>query len=337
MAYLPETLESVLQQTCLDFEVLIINDGSSDHIINWADQIPDPRIKLISQANQGVSVARNTAIKQAQGEYVAFLDADDLWEPTKLEKQLHCFENEAAVGLVYTWAALIDRLGKPTGRIFASHVEGNVWEKIVVDDMISNGSSPMVRRSCFETVGVFDPNASHCADRDMWTRIAAHYLFKVIKEPLTLYRIHSNNMSRKRQEAIQDLCQVIEKTFESAPLELLYLRNHSYGRLHLFHAWNYLDEGNYKEARHFRQQALLHHPQLRFSENYLRLSLAIAMIHWFGPQSYQGIRSLTQVLKKFLLNIFQISSSRLINMNSTKIIKQSSNTNKISSSTQIPE
>ena len=303
LAYLPETLESVLQQTFTDFEVLIINDGSSDGIVQWASQIADSRIKLISQVNQGVSVARNTGIEQARGEYVAFLDADDLWEPTKLEKQVRCFENEPAVGLVYTWAALIDSLGKPTGRIFASNVEGNVWKQIVVDDMISNGSSPMIRRSCFETVGVFDPNTSNSADRDMWTRIAARYPFKVIKEPLTLYRIHSNSMSRKRQEAIQDLRRVIEKNFQSAPLDLLYLRNYSYGRLYLFQAWNCVDDGNCKEAMHFRRQALLHHPELHYSENYIRLSIAIAMIRWFGPQGYEGVRNLTRALHQRLLSI----------------------------------
>ena len=88
MNYLPQTLKSVLQQTFTDFEILIINDGSSDDIVEWSSQISDSRVKLISQINQGVSAARNTGIRNAQGEYIAFIDADDLWEPTKLEKQV---------------------------------------------------------------------------------------------------------------------------------------------------------------------------------------------------------------------------------------------------------
>lgn len=301
MTYLPETVESVLKQTFSDYEVLIINDGSSDHIVEWADQATDPRVRIISQQNQGVSAARNTGIAQAQGEYIAFLDADDLWEPTKLEKQVGCLEANPSVGLVYTWTALIDQFGQPTRRVWTSHIEGNVWEQIVVNDMISNGSSPMVRRRCFETAGVFDPNISSSEDRDMWTRIAVNYPFAVVKEVLTFYRRHPHNTTNQRQKMIQDLRQVIEKTFETAPLESLYLRNRSYGQMNLFQAWNSIDERNYQEARHFQQQALLHYPQLRYSENYIRLSFAIAMMRWFGPQGYDGMRNLTRTLRQRIL------------------------------------
>lgn len=303
MTYLPKTIESVLKQTFTDYEVLIVNDGSSDHIVEWASQITDLRVKLISQENQGVSAARNTGIAQAQGQYIAFLDADDLWEPTKLEKQLSCLEANPSVGLVYTWTALIDQFGQPTRRVWVSHVEGNVWEQIVVDDMISNGSSAMVRRRCFEAAGVFDPKISSSEDRDMWTRIAVHYPFAVVKEFLTLYRRHPHNTTNQRQKMIQDLRQVIEKSFESAPLELLYLRNRSYGVMNLFQAWNSVDEGNYQEAMHFQRQTLLHNPQLRYSENYIRLSLAIAMMRWFGPHAYDGVRSLTRTLRQRILGV----------------------------------
>jgi glycosyltransferase involved in cell wall biosynthesis len=302
MAYLPETVESVLRQTFTNFEVLIIDDGSSDQIVQWVSQISDPRVRLISQENQGLSGARNTGIAHAQGEYVAFLDADDLWEPTKLEKQVHCLENKPAVGLVYTWTVLVDEQGNPTGRVFISDAEGDVWQQIVWDDVMSNGSTAMVRRCCFETVGVFDLNLGPAADRDMWIRIASRYPFAVIKEPLVFYRQHPNSMSKNRKIMIQELRTVIEKSFQYAPLELLYLRNRSYGRMNLYQAWNSIDEKNYKEAIHFRRQAVLHHPQLRYSENYIRLSLAIAMMRWFGPQGYDGVRGLTRYLRQLIVS-----------------------------------
>jgi len=118
MTYLPETVESVLKQTFTNFEVLIINDGSSDHIMQWVTEISDSRVRLISQENQGLPGARNTGIAQAQGEYVAFLDANDWWEPTKLEKQVRCFEERPSVGLVYTWTALINASRQPNGRLY---------------------------------------------------------------------------------------------------------------------------------------------------------------------------------------------------------------------------
>jgi glycosyltransferase involved in cell wall biosynthesis len=302
MTYLPETLESVLRQTFTDFEVLIVDDGSSDNIVEWASGLVETRVRLISQANQGVSTARNTGIAHAQGEYVGFLDADDLWEPTKLEKQVRCLEDNPAVGLVYTWTALIDQSGSPMGKVWGSHIEGNVWEQIVINDMISNGSSPMVRHSCFETVGVFDPNISGVEDRDMWIRIAARYPFGVVKEPLTLYRRHPNNTSANRKKIIIELHKVFEKAFQSAPLELLYLRNQSYGWMNFFAAWAFIeDEKNHKEAMHYCQQAVLHYPQLRYTSIYIRLSLAIATIRWFGPQGYMRVRGLSRTLRRLML------------------------------------
>jgi glycosyltransferase involved in cell wall biosynthesis len=302
MNYLLKTLESVLRQTFTDFEVLIINDGSSDNIVEWASELANPRVKLISQPNQGVSVARNTGIAHTQGEYIAFLDADDLWEPTKLEKQVCCLEENPAVGLVYTWTALIDQSSNPMGKVWVSDLEGNVWQQIVVKDMISNGSSPMVRRSCFETVGVFDPKLSSAEDRDMWIRIAARYPFAVVKEPLTLYRRHPNNMTTNRQKIITQLHQVFEKAFESAPLELLYLRNQSYGWMNFFAAWAFIeDEKNYKKAMHYRQQAVLHYPQLRYTSIYIRLSLGIATMRWLGPQGYERVRGITRTVRQLIL------------------------------------
>ncbi len=302
MTYLSETLQSVIRQTFSDFEVLIVNDGSTDQIEQWVAGLSEPRVKLISQVNQGVSAARNTGITHAQGEYIAFLDADDLWEPTKLEKQVYSLEKNPAIGLVYTWTAFIDESAKPTGVFIISHAEGNVWEQIVVRDMISTGSSPMIRRDCFAKVGGFDPQISGGEDRELWSRIAACYPFAVIKECLTLYRRHPNNTTKNCQKMVQQLRQVIEKTFKSAPTESLYLREHSYGWMHIFAAWSaLLDEQNYQQAARYQKQALLHYPQLRFTKMYLRLSVAIFVVRWWGFSGYEGVRNLTRCLNQFFL------------------------------------
>ncbi|MBD2778480.1 glycosyltransferase family 2 protein [Iningainema tapete] len=304
MNYLPKTLESVLRQTFTDFEVLIIDDGSSDHIVEWAGELA-PRVKLLTQANQGVSVARNTGIAHAQGKYIAFLDADDLWESTKLEKQVRCLEDKPTVGLVYTWTAFINQLDQPIGTIIVSHAEGNVWKQIVVRDMISTGSSPMIRRECFDTVGVFDPQLSIGEDREMWSRIAAHYPFAVVKEPLTLYRRHPYNTTKNTKKIAQELRRVIEKTFASAPTELLYLRNQSYGWMNYFAAVSaLLEENNYHDAIHFRRHAVLHYPQLRYTLMYIRLSLSITVTRWFGSQVYEKARELSRTLRRLIFPLF---------------------------------
>jgi glycosyltransferase involved in cell wall biosynthesis len=303
MAYLPETLESVLGQTFSDFEVLVINDGSSDHIVEWSSQIEDARVKLISQDNKGLAGARNTGIAEAQGEYVAFLDADDSWEPTKLEKQVYSLESNPAVGLVYTWTAYVDQLGIPTKRVIAFSAEGKVWEQVITKDIICNGSSAMVRHSCLKHVGEFDSDMHPVEDWDMWIRLAEHYPFSVVKEPLVYYRQHPNSLSKNRPSMIQGFTQVIEKAFRSAPLESLHLRGQSYGWLNFYQAWNSVNLEDYEEAVYYQQQALLHYPRLRYSENFMRLSLAITMMRWFGPQSYRGIKKLTHLLRQRILGI----------------------------------
>jgi glycosyltransferase involved in cell wall biosynthesis len=305
MNFLPQTVESVLNQTFTNFELLIVNDGSKDNIKDWYENnIKDPRVKLISQENKGLSAARNLGIAVTKGEYIAFLDADDLWKPKKLEKQVRCFEKDPKVGLVYTWTAFIDEFDKPIGRIISSNIEGNAWEKMVVNDKISNGSSAMVRRICFDKVGLFDSNVNSTSDRDMWIRIAEHYSFAVVKEPLTLYRRHSQNMTNNYKLIMEDLHQVFEKTFKSAPIELQYLRSRCYAWMNIYIAWLFIDKKDYKQAIYFRRQALLHYPFILFSNYCLRLSLAILMMRFFGCKGYDKIRSFSRFIRRVYLNIY---------------------------------
>ncbi len=306
MKYLPQTVESVLQQTFIDFEVLIIDDGSSDSIRQWVNEVTDLRVKLISQENQGVSVARNTGIAAAQGEYVAFLDADDLWEQTKLEKQVRCLEDNPTVGLVHTWMAIVDWEGKPTGRVMSSNAEGNVWKQLVERNTVAC-SSVMVRRCCFE-VGVFSPRdvcPVDVEDWEMWIRIAARYPFAVIKEPLMRYRQHPNNTSKNWQSIEQAFRLVIEKAFQTAPPELLYLKSRSYGHASLRLAWKCLQSSDrdYKNAIHFRASAVGHYPQLRYSGEYIRLSLAIAAMQWLGPIGYSRVLAMTYILRRWISKV----------------------------------
>jgi glycosyltransferase involved in cell wall biosynthesis len=310
MTYLPETVESVLRQTFTDFEVLIINDGSSDHIVQWASQIVDPRVKLISQENQGLPGARNTGIAHAQGEYIAFLDADDLWEPTKLEKQVRCLDDTPEVGLVHTWMLLVDEQGKSTGKVMKSNAQGEVWKQLVEKNVIAC-PSVIVRRCCFETVGVFDINLRSIEDWDMWIRIATRYPFAVIKEPLSYYRQLPGSMSKNCQVMEQAFQTVIERAFRSAPSELLYLKNRSYGHANLCLAWKALQskDRDYKLAIHFQQQAISQYPQLCYSRESIRLSFAITALKWFGSERYSKVLALTHSLRRGISRVARLHST----------------------------
>jgi glycosyltransferase involved in cell wall biosynthesis len=289
MRYLPETMETALAQTMADFEVIVVNDGSTDSVIEWVAQITDPRVRIISQVNQGLSGARNTGVKNAKGEYVAFLDADDLWKPTKLEKQVACMESNPQVGLVYTWTAMADQNGKPTGRVIASEAEGDVWQQLIEFNMVCCGSTPLIRRSCFEQIGSFAADVSPSDDWDMWLRIATQYKFGVVKEPLILYRQHPGNSSKNLQRMLETSRILIERTFATAPTELLHLRNRSYGSICLYLGWRAIETLDTEQAMHFRQQACAHRPQLSLSPRCVRLGLAILLARRFGPQTYTKV------------------------------------------------
>lgn len=306
MAYLPETLDSVLRQTFTDLEVLIINDGSSDHILEWAANIVDPRVKLISQENQRLAAARNTGITHAKGEYIAFLDADDLWEPTKLEKQVRCLDDNPTVGLVHTWTLLIDREGNKTGKVVTTQVEGDAWQQIVQKNTIVV-SSVIVRASCLQTVGGFDRDLHYCEDYDMWIRFASHYPFAVVREPLTNYRLHPGTLSTHCEEVLKHFRILIEKAFQSAPTELLYLRNRGYGNQNLYLAWRSVNNRDFKAAIHYRQQAIAHYPQLGCSWDCIRLSFAIALVEWLKPDGYSKVRSLIYTLRRRVLTFRHLS------------------------------
>jgi glycosyltransferase involved in cell wall biosynthesis len=301
--YLPNSLESVFQQTFIDWEVLIINDGSTDEIEKWASEIADPKVRLVSLSHQGVSVARNCGISLSKGEYIAFLDADDLWEATKLEKQVNYLDSHLNIGLVYTWTAFVDESGKATGRVSSSSAEGKIWLQLLEDEVIPCVSTVMIRRDCFDCVGMFEPKLTHAEDLELWVRIAKKYPVTVIKEVLTQYRRHSSNTSKNHDKMLQGLHKVIEQVFTSLPLESLYLRNRIYSNLFVSWGWLSIDEGNSQQAAKYRQQAFWHNPWIFFQEKYLRLSLAIAMLNLFGTQGYDHMRSLTRYIKRKFLNL----------------------------------
>jgi glycosyltransferase involved in cell wall biosynthesis len=296
MTYLPETLKSVLQQTFTDFEVLIIDDGSTDNIVQWTGELVDSRVKLIVQQNQGASVARNTGIAQAQGEYIAFLDADDLWEPTKLEKQVHCLEENPEIGLVHTNMLLIDWQGKSSGRVMKSNAEGDALKQLLKQNTIAT-SSVIVRNDCLKTVGEFDRNLRYSQDWDMWVRIAARYPLAVIKEPLVSYRQHPNNATKNWQMLEQGFG-MIEKLFQSVSQELMYLKNRSYGYASIFLAWKAIQNSDRQQAIYFRTQAIVHYPRLRYSGECIRLSVAIAIMQCLGADGFSRVLRLIYALRR---------------------------------------
>ncbi|MGF1539028.1 MAG: glycosyltransferase family 2 protein [Pleurocapsa sp.] len=305
MKYLPETLASILAQTYSNFEVIIVNDGSTDNILEWAEQITDSRVRVISQVNQGLAAARNSGLREAKGEYIAYLDGDDLWHPTKLAKQVEMFEKNPEIGLVYTWVERIDASGKSLGKPFKIDLEGNIWEKLTEKNVIAP-SSAMIRRSCFELVGKFDPSLQAFGeDWDMWLRIAAAYRVRVIPETLCSYRECPSSASKNWQAMAEGLIRVIERTFATASPQLMPLKQKSCGFTYLYVASRSLQSNppNYAIASGYLQQAITHNPQLKLSKEYLRLSLTVWLMKWLGLNTYNKLRDRFRLIRSYLVSM----------------------------------
>lgn len=197
VVYLPETVESVLNQTVSELELIVVNDGSTDNTLEVAKSYEtDPRVTVIDQKNQGVSVARNRGFAESKGQYIAFLDADDVWLPNNLEAKIQKFQRDPELGLVHTDVAIINEHSQKTGEVKRGK-EGYILNDLLLwnGDCIPAPSSILVKREAVESAGGFDPNLSYGADQDFFFRVAAQYKIGRIPEPLGLYRVHGSNMS----------------------------------------------------------------------------------------------------------------------------------------------
>lgn len=222
--FIEETLNSVLSQTYKNIEVLVIDDGSQDRTAELVKLIAakDLRVRLLQQANAGVSAARNLGIEKSQGEYIAPLDADDIWYPQNLEKKVNCLlESDASVGLVYAWSVDINEAGFPNGQFRASTIEGDVYTTLVCHDFIGNASATMMRRSSVEKVGGYNCSLKEKnvirEDWELYLRLAEFYQFRVVPEFLVGYRRLEKSMSGDCQAMARSQVAILQTIQEKHP------------------------------------------------------------------------------------------------------------------------
>ncbi len=201
--FIRAALQSALDQAYTHIEVIVVDDGSEDATPDIVREVAarDERVRLIRQANRGVARARNTAIAEARGTYVAPLDADDLWFPHKIERQVACLEQAGpAAGLAYTWWVSIDEEGHIRGTAPQWNFEGDVLEALTYVNFIGNASVPLMRRACVEEVGGYNEElqaqgAQGCEDWDLALRIAERRRVRVVPAYLSAYRGVQGSMS----------------------------------------------------------------------------------------------------------------------------------------------
>jgi glycosyltransferase involved in cell wall biosynthesis len=215
-AYVVEAVRSVLAQTFRDYETIVVDDGSTDQTMDVLAQFGGA-IRIHRQSNQGPAAARNAGIRLAAGEFVTFLDADDVWMPDKLARQVDFMTTHPEVGLLFAdateWRG--DTIEKPSilaTMTFGRDAEAQVpiqdaFRKLLIENFIPT-SSVMVRRSCFAKAGLFDVALPNAEDREMWLRLAAHFPIAGVPEVLARKRSHDANISLRTEIALRSRIRV---------------------------------------------------------------------------------------------------------------------------------
>jgi glycosyltransferase involved in cell wall biosynthesis len=208
--YLAQSVESALSQTVDNIEIIIVDDGSSDNTLHIANSFGAP-VTVYSRENGGAAAARNFGVEKANGEWVAFLDADDLWEPNKLELQL-----ESVHGFSWSHTDSIFIGDGHDGSVRASDLTpkyaGKVIPKLVVNNFVGT-STVLMKKDVYLKVGGFDESLRALQDWDFWLRLAAQYDLAYVPEVLAQYRVHAASTSRSARKTLPYHLEVIARTF----------------------------------------------------------------------------------------------------------------------------
>jgi len=201
--FIDETLESVFAQTIDDYEVILVDDGSTD---GCADDIerryPDPRLRIIRQPRQGLSMARRVSIASATGDYVAFLDHDDLWLPDKLERQVAAANADPSVALLFSDCEYIDELGNPLGRLSDQYELANLDLTRAYEELLRRGcfvwqSTVLAKTAVLRRLDSFNPVYPYIADYDTWLRMARRHRLHYTSDVLAKWRVHPTQFTNR--------------------------------------------------------------------------------------------------------------------------------------------
>ena len=247
--FVGDAVESALAQTYRDLEVIVVDDGSTDDTQRILKRFGS-RIRYVYQNNRGLSAARNTGVRLANGDWIALLDSDDVWHPQKTEVQLSAAQSVADAGLVGSLPAAV----LPPSLDAAPSIR----ELSVRDFLLSIRTGPsgtLIRRACFDAVGLFDESLTSIEDRDMWLRIAARFRAVQILSPCWWYRPHEGQMSRRAARMFENYDRVLTKFFTEHP-QHAQLRKLAWSYLYLDASWAFFEERNVPRARALMAKSL---------------------------------------------------------------------------------
>lgn len=259
--YLSQAVDSALGQTFRDVEVVVVDDGSTDDTPARLAAYGE-RIRTLRQANSGVALARNAGTAAARGRYVAFLDADDVWQPEKIERQLEALTQPPGARASYTAFDLVSADLTPQEVRRTARAGSLVEDLLCLGNVVGTPSTVVCERDLLLDVGGFDPDLSLGADWDLWLRLALRTTFSYVDEPLVRYRVHEGNMSRDVALLERDSVRLLEKALANpaVPARLRSARRRVLGRNDRVLAGSYLRAGRVADGLRCAARAVIRHP-----------------------------------------------------------------------------
>lgn len=256
--YVGATIDSILQQSYSNIEIVLVNDGSTDtslEVLQEYQKQHPAKVVIIDQKNQGQVASRNNAIRQAKGEFIAFLDSDDLWKPEKLALQIPLFKDD--IGLVYTGIDNIDEHGKVVStELCDESIVGNILPQLLIRNRMTGGTVVVTKKALNE-VGLFDESFSAAENWDLWIRICYQYKAALVNQALVQYRVHPGNMSKDRTLMLSAKEDIVAKhcNEKTENTELAKHYNKAKADLAYWKGVYYFSEMNYPLARQYFYEA----------------------------------------------------------------------------------
>ncbi len=280
---LDTTLASVLAQSFADFEVIVVDDGSSDATLEVLGRIDDPRVEVHALPHAGIAANRNRGMARARGELIALLDQDDVWAHDKLARQVAALESRPACALVYSWVDRIDAAGRFMHEGPRPLAQGDVRAALLCDNILVTASNPLLRRRCLpDPRAPLDPSVCPAEDWDLWLRLAAHHPFACLPEVHVLYRDSPTSASSDFVAMERAVIEVHARAFASAPPHLQPLRGRSLANLYSYLCVQALKDGpsraRGRSALRYLRGVLAHAPASRRTHALLQtLASSLAM------------------------------------------------------------
>jgi len=281
--FIADALESVFNQTYSNFEILIVDDGSTDDtkalLAKYAASYPK-KIRCSYIENSGAGTARNIGLKQAKGEYVAYLDADDVWLPHKLETQLTVFEERPEVDLIFSNSHLVDSKGASLNKLYVKPFEFNfrpeqLFERLLTERDFIPFSSIILKRSIIDDIGLFDESLRSSGDLEWLLRIVRKYKAIGINDVLAKYRIHDTAISKNIILREQSRIKIIKDCMTKYPNETGSLTKRLRARISkCYYEWGYVEfeRNNLKIARKKFLESTQYNPLIKLQKYFYILA-----------------------------------------------------------------